>query len=138
MMNKSDAPEKYDGFYFLPIIDDEEEGFDFKYFSVTEKNASHEPIENTKLGDKYHICLLKTSKMNNPEFDCSFEAILGDPVGYIMNLTGHGVYGAIIRKTKTSGKWFETYLTNIKLRMYNKKVTNMLKSILGDKINESK
>ena len=55
-----------------------------------------------------------------------------------MNLTGHGVYGAIIRKTKTSGKWFETYLTNIKLRMYNKKVTNMLKSILGDKINESK
>ena len=138
MMNYGEAPEKYDGFYFLPLETDDAEGFDFKFFNVKDKDASHDPIDGNKIGDKYHICILKRSKNNEAEFDDAFEAILGDPLQYIMNLAGTGMYGAVIRKTKTSGKWFEDYLTDTKLRLYNIKITKALKSILGSKKNESK
>ena len=128
-------PKKFDGFYFTPIIDPDDEGFNFKFFNLTEKNHSKKPIETSPIGDVFHICFVKESKTGSPEYDCDFEAILGDPTGYVMNLAGHGVYGCILRKTKTSGKWFEDYLTNIKMKLYNKKITKMLKSILEHKRN---
>ena len=137
MMNYGEAPEKYDGFYFLPLETADQEGFDFKFFNVKEKDASHEAIDGTKQGDMYHICILKKTKNNEPEFDDAFEAILGDPLQYVMNLAGTGLYGTVLRKTKTSGKWFQDYLTDTKLKLYNKKVTKALKSILGNKKNDS-
>jgi hypothetical protein len=48
-----------------------------------------------------------------PEFNDSFEAILGDPQNYVKNLTGTGLYGCVVRKTTKSGKWFEEYLTSV-------------------------
>ena len=74
----------------------------------------------------YHICILKKTKNNEPEFDDAFEAILGDPLQYIMNLAGTGMYGTVLRKTKTSGKWFQDHLTDTKLRLYNRKITKAL------------
>jgi len=116
-------PKKFDGFYFTPIIDPNDDGFNFKFFNLKEEKT-------TKDNDMFHVCFVKTGKDGRPEYDCDFEAILGDPTGYVMNLAGHGVYGCLLRKSKTSGKWFEDYLTNIKMKLYNKKLTKMLKSIL--------
>ena len=115
-----DFPKKFDGFYFTPIIDPDDDGFNFKFFNLTEKDYSQKPVESSTIGDKFH---------------CDFEAILGEPTEYVMNLSGHGLYGCVLRKTKTSGKWFQDYLTTIKMKLYNKKMTKMLKSILEHKKN---
>tara|TARA_X000001388_G_scaffold23008_1_gene15646 strand:- start:1718 stop:2137 length:420 start_codon:yes stop_codon:yes gene_type:complete len=137
MMNYGEVPEKYDGFYFLPLETADQEGFDFKFFNLKEEDTSHESIEGNNIGDMYHICILKRNKNNGADFDDAFEAILGDPLQYVMNLAGTGLYGTVLRKTKTSGKWFQDYLTDTKLKLYNKKVTKALKSILGNKKNDS-
>ena len=82
---------------------------------------------------------MKPQSLADPyvSFDDAFEAVLGDPLQYVMNLAGTGLYGTVLRKTKTSGKWFQDYLTDTKLKLYNKKVTKALKSILGNKKNDS-
>ena len=121
-------PNKFDGFYFTPMVDEEDEGFNFRFFNLKEKNTP-------KDGNTFHVCFVKTGKDGGPEFDCDFEAIIADPTGYVMNLSGYGIYGCVLRKTKISGKWFEDYLTNIKMKLYNKKMTKMLKSILEHKEN---
>ena len=94
-----DFPKKFDGFYFTPIIDPDDEGFNFKFFNLTEKNYSQKPVESSTIGDKFHICLIKEGRTGAPEYDCDFEAILGEPTEYVMNLSGHGLYGCVLRKT---------------------------------------
>lgn len=66
-----------------------------------------ESIENSSLGNKYHIILFReddTGMVINPD---KFEAILLDPLEYISELIPQRWYGIIARKTKKSGKFID-------------------------------
>jgi hypothetical protein len=104
-----DAPEKYDGIYFLP--GDNEEELMISYFDFKNEMAGGTPQESTQIGDKWHIAFFKKDANGDPMFDDAFEGIFGDPSAYVNNLVGAKVYGCMVRKTEKSGKWFEEYLT---------------------------
>ena len=124
---------QYDGIYFLPYADEEQEGLVISYFDFKNEMAGGEPIEETPIGSKYHIAFFKTDEEGNPAFDESFEAILGDPGKYIENLSGAGVYGCVVKKTNKSQKWFDDYLTRVVGHITMTKMVGCLKSILDSK-----
>lgn len=106
------ATEKnYDGFYFLP--GDEEGAMNIAYFDFTDSQYKGEPIEAAEHGDKYHIAFFKLAG-EKPVFDEHFEAIFSDPVVYVKNLLGSGLYGCVLRKTDKSANWWSEYLTSTK------------------------
>jgi hypothetical protein len=98
----------YDGFYFLPGDDDDE--LKLAYFKLKEEEFLGEPVDNTILGDMYHIAFFKWSDGGHPIFDEHYEAIFSDPSTYIKNISGADLYGCILRKTEKSGKWWKDYL----------------------------
>ena len=77
---------KYDGFYFLPLEDDEE-GLKFSFFEFKESDQGT-PVEGNSIGDVYHIVMFKSGEDGLPVFNDFFEAILGDPAKYVENLIG--------------------------------------------------
>jgi hypothetical protein len=99
---------KYDGIYFLP--GDSEEELSLSYFELKEEELKGEPIDNSSIGDMFHIAFFKWSDGGNPVFDGHFEAILADPTVYLKNLVGADVYGCVLRKTENSAKWWQDYL----------------------------
>ena len=102
--------ETFDGFWFLPC---DEEGLNLSFFSFKDEYGGGTPIGGNQLGDNYHLAFFKKNEKGMPEFDESFEAILGDPESYIRNLVGAGLYGCVVRKTTKTGKWFDNYLTSV-------------------------
>ena len=103
----------YDGFFFTPSNDDDElelSFFDYK----DEKLKNAEKVENTAVGDMYHIAFFKPDEEGFVQFDESFEAIFADPVIYVKNLSGTNLFGCILRKTTHSYKWFDNYLKKAK------------------------
>lgn len=104
---------QFDGFYFLP--GDEENQMKFSYFVLKEDSLRGKPIDNTKVGDMYHIAFFRQNENGEPEFDEEFEAIFADPTTYIThNIVGMDLYGCIFRKTENSHKWWQEYLTRAK------------------------
>jgi len=103
-------PKDYDGFYFLPPENDDEVGFIYHFFHLQDELSDGKPVENTEVGDKFHVAFFKRDENDNPVFDDSFEAIFADPVEYTKNLIGTEIYGCFCRKTDKSEKWFENYL----------------------------
>ena len=126
---------EYDGIYFLPYEDEEkeEEGLVISYFDFEHEMADGVPIEGNDVGPKYHIAFFKVSEDGLPEFDDSFEAIIGDPGKYIQNLTGAGVYGCVVKKTDKSQKWFDDYLKRTLEHITMRKMVRCLKSVLETK-----
>ena len=103
----------FDGFFFTPGADDDE--LELSFFDYSEENLKNaEKVENTAIGDKYHIAFFKPNGKGLVEFDESFEAIFADPVTYVKNLTGSQLFGCVVRKTTQSGKWFDNYLSSAK------------------------
>jgi hypothetical protein len=131
----SDEAEDYDGLYFVPYVEDDEEiGLDISYFRFNTKKLHDAPaIENTNYGDKYHIAFFKRDDEGNAAFDASFEAILVDPDYYIRSLAGAGVYGCVVRKTANSSKWFDDYLTRTKKHVMLNKFVKVSKKIVESK-----
>jgi hypothetical protein len=124
---------QYDGIYFLPYEDEEQEGLLISYFDFKNEMAGGEPIETTPVGSKYHIAFFKADEEGNPTFDESFEAILGDPGKYIENLSGAGVYGCVVKKTTKSSKWFDNYLKRALEHIKIHNMVGVLKSIAETK-----
>lgn len=124
---------EYDGIYFLPLESKDEEGLVISYFDFKNEMANAEPIEGNSLGPKYHIAFFKKGADGTPEFDDSFEAILGDPGKYILNLTGAGVYGCVVKKTTKSTEWFDNYLLRTLKHINIRKMINCLNSIIEAK-----
>lgn len=124
---------EYDGIYFLPYEDENEEGLMISYFDFKNEMANGEPIEGSPVGPKYHIAFFKRDEEGYPVFDETFEAILGDPGKYIQNLTGAGVYGCVVKKTTKSSKWFEEYLNKALEHITVRKLIGTLNSILETK-----
>lgn len=122
----------YDGFYFLPAEDDDDD-LVLSYFDFVGEYADAEPVESTEIGNKYHIAFFRKNEDGLPEFDESFEAILGDPATYVQNLVGAGLYGCIVKKTTKSGKWFEDYLTKVESNVTMDKLEKATRSFLKRK-----
>jgi hypothetical protein len=133
MLTIRDYPKDYDGFYFLPIEDQTKEGLAFHFFKLKDEYSGGEPIENTSVGDKFHIAMFKRGDGGTPELDDAFEAIFADPVVYVQGLQGAEIYGCICRKTTKSDMWFEKYLTRTTKAVTIKKMINSLKSVLESK-----
>jgi hypothetical protein len=118
---------KYDGFYFLPL-DDDEEGMRFSYFTLSDE-AQGTAIDGNSIGDMYHVVMFKAGEDGLPVFDDFFDAILGDPTKYVENLIGTEIYGCVLRKTDKSGKWIEDYLTRVLGSVIIKKLKGYASSI---------
>lgn len=105
-------PKDYDGFYFLPGENEYE--MKFTYFEVTDKENHGEPIKGNSVGDIFHIAFFGEDENGLPMFKQEFEAVIGDPGGYIKNLIGHKMYGCMLRKTDNSEKWWSDYMQRTK------------------------
>jgi hypothetical protein len=105
-----DIQESYDGFTIIP--DDENCNPKIIYFLLDEECRGGAPIDNSPLGDMFHVVLFK--KKNNSEcvFDETFEAIFIDPMFYAKRLLPN-FYCTFIRKTDKSTPWFEEYLKEL-------------------------
>lgn len=124
-------PDEYDGFYFTPH---EEEGdLNITFFDLKGDLGNSAPVDNSKLGDCWHIAFFRRDKNGIPHFDETFEAIFTDPEVYIKNLVGANLYGCVVRKTEKSTKWFEEYLENAKESVDRLKLAVMAESIANTK-----
>jgi hypothetical protein len=83
MRTEGTVPEDYDGFYFLPPENENEEGFIFHFFKLKNGLSDGKPIDNSKLGDMFHVAFFKRGTTGKPEFDDAFEAIFIDPITYV-------------------------------------------------------
>lgn len=106
-------PEKYDGFTIVP--DDEPGNSKIVFFNLDDESKEGTPIENSELGDKYHVALFKLNE-ETFDFDESFEAIFIDPLFYAKRLLPD-FYCMFVRKTDKSVKWFDEYLTDLLQRV---------------------
>lgn len=122
-MNTAKTPEKYDGFATVP--DRELHESKIVFFNLDEESKEGIPIENSSLGDKYHVALFKYNATSF-DFDESFEAIFIDPLVYAERLLPN-FYGMFVRKTDKSLKWFEEYLTDLLRRSMIEKLRNQKK-----------
>jgi hypothetical protein len=95
----------YDGFYIMP--GDNEDQVEVRYFTFKEDFG--DSIENTEMGDKYHVALFQDNN-DDMEFNDHFEAIFADPSVYAMNLAKGNLFGTYVRKTAKSSDWFDNYL----------------------------
>lgn len=101
---------EYDGFVIVPENLEESK---IVYFNLNDGHEKAAPIENSELGDMYHVVYFKMNADNTDiEFDDTFEAIFIDPVYYARRLLP-SFYCMIVRKTDKSVKWFEDYLKDL-------------------------
>ena len=123
--------EDYDGFYFIPSYDeeDEEDSYKLAFFNLKDESANGTPVDSSEMGSMYHMCFFKTADNGAPIFDDAFEAILADPIVYVNNLTGSGLGGCIVKKTDKSEKWWTDYLDYITGGEFKKKVVEAFGSI---------
>lgn len=124
-------PNEYDGFYFLP--DEGDDDLQIAYFNFKDEFANGTPIEQSSIGYKYHIAFFRRDDEGNPVFDDTFEAIFGDPVVYIKNLVGAGLYGCVLKKTEKSQEWFDEYLERAFKKLQIVKMIDNLKAITESK-----
>lgn len=101
---------EFDAIFFLPKDDD-----NIHIQSNVYKNKGT-PVENTVVGDKWHIILFQEDDSDKNENDLivknfdTFEAIFSDPREYISDLIKCGWYGVVSRKTTTSEKFYHDAL----------------------------
>jgi hypothetical protein len=111
---QSSALKEYDGFYFLPHYDGDDEGLRFDFFRFMDEYANGVKKDHSEMGDMYHIVFIKQNDEGDPVLDENFDAIFVDPVEYVNNLLGADLFGCVVRKTDKSEEWLEKYLTRIK------------------------
>lgn len=111
MLKHKSEMDGYDGFIFLPH-DEDEDALEFRFIKY--KDNFGPPVENTEIGDKYHVAFFKRDRETGEfSFDETFEAIFADPMVYAKNLAGHNVFGTIMRKQEKTTEWFKDYLNDL-------------------------
>lgn len=132
IMDDNLKDEFYDGFMVSP---DDDGNVDISFFELKDKYSRGNPIEGTKVGDKYHVILFKSNKENVAEmdFDDTFEAIFRDPVYYATSLLPK-FYGMFIKKTDKTVEWFESFLQEVLIKVLEqqKNVKEMAESIANN------
>ena len=119
---------KYDGVYFLPHVDGENEGLKYQFFELNEEDIDA-PIDGSSLGNKYHLIFFKEGEDGLPVLDDQFEAVLVDPATYLHGLLGAGVYGCILKKTAKSQDWIDNYLDTVLKSTLKRKLLKYAESI---------
>lgn len=122
---------KYDGVYFLPHVEGDNEGLKYQFFELKDEDNS-EPIESSSLGNKYHLVFFKEGEDGLPQLDDQFEAVLVDPATYLHGLLGAGVYGCILKKTAKSQDWIDKYLDGVLKSTLQRKLLKYAESISED------
>jgi hypothetical protein len=123
---------EYDGIYFVP--GDEEKDLLISYWNFKDESMSNaQPIDNTKIGNMYHVAFFRRDENGEPAFDGAFEAIFADPAIYVSNLVGANVYGCMVKKTEKSSDWFDDYLRRTMGHVKIRELIQNLKSILETK-----
>lgn len=121
----SSKMDKWDGFYIVP--GEEDDSMQINFFTLKDHFEMGEPVENTELGNKYHVVLFKQAVSGEEiEMNDCFEAIFADPVTYAKGLLGSNLYGTFLKKTENSSDWFDDYL---KKTLDSVKLVNMAMSI---------
>jgi len=88
------------------------------FFEFSEELGNQKKVDSkNEIGDLWHIAFFTKDENDNPQFNDSFEAIFSDPVAYVKNLCGTGLYGCVLRKTDKSVKWFNDYLDKVRNRV---------------------
>lgn len=120
---------KYDVIYFLPTEDEEgNEGLKYQFCDLKEEDVGT-PIEQSSMGDKWHLVFFSEDEEGLPRLDDNFEAILVDPATYLHGLLGAGVYGCVVRKTDKSQKWVDNYLDKVLKTVMMKKLKRYAENI---------
>jgi hypothetical protein len=117
----------YDGFYIMP--GDNEDEVEVRYFTFKEDFG--DSIENSEMGDKYHVALFKENE-DDMEFNDHFEAIFADPSVYATNLAKGNLFGTYVRKTAKSSDWFDNYLKTTLDSVTLLKLSNAAQSIANN------
>jgi len=129
-----DKSEKYDGFTIIPI--DVDGGIQTVFFQLSDESKEGAPIENSELGDKYHVVLFKYNYETGVlDFNDTFEAIFIDPLYYAKRLLPY-FFATFIRKTDKSVSWFDDYILEVYQKVIIKKIEDykqMLESIAETK-----
>jgi hypothetical protein len=126
---QSNALKEYDGFYFLPHYEGDDEGLRFDFFRFSDEYANGVKKDHCEMGDMYHIVFITQDDEGDPVFDENFDAIFVDPVEYVNNLLGADLFGCVIRKTDKSEEWLEKYLTRIKESSKLRNIKSEIQSI---------
>jgi hypothetical protein len=100
---------KYDGFYFYPSINDNNDlGIMYSYFQHSKKQSKRKDHHE----NLFHILIFKEGD-DAPILDDNFEAVLLDPVYYTKTLVENGFFGCVVKCTAQSKKWIKNYLDSI-------------------------
>jgi hypothetical protein len=121
---------EYDGFTIVPS--DMDGGIKTVFFLLSDESKEGTPIENSELGDKYHVVLFKYNYDTGLlDFNDTFEAIFIDPLYYAKRLLPY-FFATFVRKTDKSVTWFDDYILDVYQRVVLKKIEDykqMLQSI---------
>lgn len=118
----SETEEQYDGLCFVP---EEKNDTRIVYFTLKDGNNGGKPVDNTSIGDMFHVVLFKHNEEDGEMiYDDTFEAIFSDPEQYGKNLLPN-FYGFFVRKTEKSIKWFEEYLQDLLHRTMLSQISKM-------------
>lgn len=115
----------YDGFFFYPIFNETTHiDYNIDLFQFNERKTKSNIVEKYELGDMYLIAFFKSDVKDVIKLNDNFEAVFIDPMTYIKNLIGSGLYGLMVKKTKKSEKWFKETLTNFckNVKMYKEMI----------------
>lgn len=119
----------YDVVYFLPHEDEEgNEGLKYQFCELKEEDLG-QPVEQSSMGDKWHLIFFKEGEDGLPMLEDNFEAILVDPATYLRGLLGARVYGCVVRKTDKSQKWVDNYLNDVLKTVMMKKLKRYAENI---------
>jgi hypothetical protein len=125
-----DDSAEYDGFTIVPSGMDG--GIKTVFFQLSDESKEGTPIENSGLGDKYHVVLFKYNYDTGLlDFNDTFEAIFIDPLYYAKRLLPY-FFATFVRKTDKSVTWFDDYILDVYQRVVLKKIEDykqMLQSI---------
>lgn len=119
-MDQSD----YDVLIFYPNPNDLG-GLEIKICNYTGEHSNGVPIDNNENGHCWSVALFKFIENKFTHYD-TFEGIFLDPITYVKNLSGCGLYGAIAKKTDRSSNWIDDYVKDV-AKKYEEKLQNSLK-----------
>jgi hypothetical protein len=126
--NKIPKQHEYDGIYFVP--DSEEGKIKYEFFKLPEEYQSENKLNSSSIGDSWHIAFFSIGYDGLPELVDKFDAVFADPFTYLFSIKNVPEYGAVLRKTDKSEKWFDKWLHNVVISTFSKKLKNVVKKKL--------
>ncbi|NBP01208.1 MAG: hypothetical protein EBU90_13925 [Proteobacteria bacterium] len=101
--------DKFDAFFFMPGPEED---------TVKVEGAAYkvpgDPIDQSEMGNMYHIILFKEDAEGNITNPDLFEAILIEPLEYVSRMITCDFYGLVAKKTTTSSEFIQSTFDKLK------------------------